>query len=221
LYALPKQLHNGLISYWKLDGNSFDFVGKKDGIDTDITYGTSYGKIGQGALFNGSSSKILIPPINPNEITISAWVKTPNLSGVYTIIGDGTTLGGSIVFRFENNYLLLLKSYVVGLATSTAGLLKSNDWNHCVIIYNQTTGAYKFYINGQLAGSGTNTPTALNTQNLAIGADHLGATTEYMNGSIDEVGIWNRALTGEEIQQLFYAGNGNQYPLQTNMADMM
>lgn len=221
LYALPKQLHNGLISYWKLDGNSFDFVGKKDGIDTDITYGTSYGKIGQGALFNGSSSKILIPPINPNEITISAWVKTVNLTGTYTIIGDGTDLGGSIVVRFENNYLVLLKSYVLGLATSTAGLLKSNDWNHCVFIYNQTTGAYKFYINGQPAGSGTITPTALNTQALAIGADHLSSLTEKMNGSIDEIGIWNRALTGEEIQQLFYAGNANQYPLQTNMADMM
>lgn len=220
LYALPKQLHNGLISYWKLDGNSYDFVGKNDGFDTDVTYNASYGKIGQGASFNGSTSKILIPPINPNEITISAWVKTPSI-GTYAIIGDGTDIGGSIVFRIDNTYLVLIKSYTARLATSTAGLLKSNDWNHCVVIYNQTTGAYNFYINGQSAGGGTTTPTAFNTQALTIGHNRLSAITETMNGYIDEVAIWNRALTGEEIQQLFYAGNANQYPLQTNMADMM
>ena len=70
-------LTDNLVSYYKLDGNSTDIVGAKNGTDTSITYSIDNGKIVQGAGFNGSSSKIDVSlPLNlNNNFTINLWMK--------------------------------------------------------------------------------------------------------------------------------------------------
>src|SRR5664280_1030973 len=72
-------LTDGLVSFLPMEGNSKDIWGSNNGTDTAMTYGTPYGKIGQGSLFNGSTSHIVLPNtynINTGttSYTMSAWI---------------------------------------------------------------------------------------------------------------------------------------------------
>lgn len=220
LYSLSKSLHNGLISYWKLDGNSYDFIGKNDGIDKDIIYNASYGKIGQGADFNGSSSEIVIGDKCKilNEMTFSFWFKTDTIP----FVGSPLSKGNEFLMRqdYDSIFFRLFDGTDWEPAVRTSQL-SANTWYHCVCVHTISAGTAtkKIYLNGNLEQTNTQTGIFSQTTNpLYIGR---WAGGEWFDGKLDEIAIWNRVLTPEEIQQLFYAGNGNQYPLQTNMADMM
>ena len=73
-----------------------------------------------------------------------------------------------------------------------------------------TSDVLKFYINGQLIYSETlsNTLRAPNTSDLLIGSVNRELGVEWMNGSLDDIGIWNRALTDCEIQDLYHSQVG-------------
>lgn len=227
LYALPKSLHKGLISYWKLDGNSYDSVGKNDGYDFTTNYSASYGKIGQGvrtvsAIGAGIRTPDKNMPTGANPWTMSVWVKliTQPATSVQAYIcgwGTGGTVGAMSKLLYQNSsgtYSILSAGWGMDLfVTKTIPL---NEWVHLVTTYDGTT--CKLYYNGQLIDSQAQTRAIILSGYNWISCDNRNGSWD---GDIDEVGYWNRALTGEEIQQLFYAGNGNQYPLQTNMADMM
>src|SRR5690348_3864445 len=78
-------LNIGLVSYWKLDGNSTDSIDSNTGTDTAISYSAGNGLIIQGAGFNGSTSKILIPSQTVTNCTISFWVN-------FTVTGSNSSL---------------------------------------------------------------------------------------------------------------------------------
>ncbi|MEK6647438.1 MAG: LamG-like jellyroll fold domain-containing protein [Candidatus Firestonebacteria bacterium] len=86
-------------------------------------------------------------------------------------------------------------------------------WYHVAGVYNKTTGEQKLYIDGQLVN--TQTHTAGNTvvpltayPDMRIG--HSRAATGYFNGKIDEVRLYNRALTDADVQELYaYTVNGS------------
>ena len=91
------QLTDNLISYWKLDGNSNDAAGSNNGTDTDITYSSGNGKIGQGAGFNGTTSKIvgqstIILPVNA---TIACWFKVNGVPSNANIVLFGYKTAGN------------------------------------------------------------------------------------------------------------------------------
>ena len=68
-------LTEGLVAYWQLNDNSKDGVGSNNGTDTSITY--SAGKVGYCAVFNGTSSGILLPTmLSSTSGTFNIWIKT-------------------------------------------------------------------------------------------------------------------------------------------------
>src|ERR1051326_1866471 len=79
-----------LVSYWRFEGNSNDSKGSNNGSDTSITYSSGNGNFGQGAGFNGSSSKIVITDNSSlhllSAFTILGWIKasgTLNGNGIF------------------------------------------------------------------------------------------------------------------------------------------
>jgi len=88
------------ISYWRFEGNSNDTKGAHNGTDTNITYGTEYGRFNQGALFNGSTSKIVTANnsgISGNAVfSFSIWVKPTDLA-LYAFMDAGVNSGGTAV----------------------------------------------------------------------------------------------------------------------------
>jgi len=211
-------LNSGLVGYWSFDGKdmagvtAYDRSGNAN--NGTLTGGPTraIGKIGQGLSFDGSNDYVSFgnaSSLNPaTAITISAWINTsaPTTnfamivnkdSGVpdnsqYTLRMNGTT--GKAMFRAEG----------AGLITASGNtILNANQWYHVVGTYDGNNT--RFYLNGvedatPASGSGNMTN---NSANLEIGRRDDGY---YFPGKIDDVRIYNRALSGDEIKRLYRIG---------------
>ena len=210
-------LLTNLVSYWKLDGNSTDGVGSNNGTDTSITYSAGNGKIVQGAGFNGSSSKIVFTSsasLTPATFTISAWIYiTGTPPNAYTIYGADVSYGG-IVFKVDNSRKLAVdKSNMVNILAGT-NLVPINQWVHVLCTYTTGTGVCNAYINGTLD------KTTTNAQTFTQVAQTIGKNwNEYFSGALDEVGLWNRALSAAEVTSLYNGGAGLAYPFTGNKSN--
>lgn len=221
-------LIDSLISYWKLDessGNALDAHGSNTGTDSN-TVGAAAGKIGGARDFELSNSGYFDcgDPANLrlSTFSVSAWINGESWSGTGTrtvvaktnVTGGGNlrnyhldvTTGGKVRFGFTSS-----AGVFQGFTESTA-TLSTGTWYHIVGTWDGTT--VNLYINGSLDNStdpaGTPTPNTT-TGNLCIG--RLGPNNAaYFDGLIDEVGIWGRALTADEVAQLNNGGAGIVYP---------
>src|ERR1019366_2863922 len=122
--------------------------------------------------------------------------------------------------QYENEFTGEFSSVVAGKDTvqpfyfSGVPLTTSSDnvWIHLVVTWD---GSHIItYMNGGNASSVSQTVTpGSNANPFSIGYNAVaGASSNYWRGRIDEVGIWNRALTAGEDSLLYAAGYGNQYP---------
>lgn len=206
----------GLISYWKMDDNSVDaHTGGNNGTDTSITYSAGNGKINNGAGFDGTNSKIAIADnsnlnVGTGSFSISAWVKKASAAGAFGIASSRNAGDG------WNMLVNVNKLYADGFGTaglSGAGATVDNDaWHHLVVVYDRANLVLQSYVDGA-----TDRSTALDTTTSGseaitkyIGAN--GAGNQKMNGAIDEVGMWNVALTATQVSDLYNAGAGLAYP---------
>lgn len=217
-------LTDNLISYWKMEGNSNDSVDSNNGTDTSITYGTSYGKIAQGALFNGTTSKISLPTSTniSGDFTVSMWIKPPNAGYSGQLFTDWNTSTKNIYIQVDANNLLAFYrgdgTTGQDSALTTATPLTGGTWYF--VVFTQSGTTKNIYIN---AGT-PSTQTTTNTGGVTGNIDTLGQTITgdpALNGSMDEVGLWSRALTSTEITTLYNSGNGLTLPLgmQINISD--
>lgn len=223
-------LTDGLISYWKLDGNSNDAVSTNNGTDTSITYSSGNGKIVQGAGMNGSSSRSSVgnsSALTPNAISIAAWVKrnsTGTLDQILTrdYADSGNANTRAYQFRLDTTdvaQFVPFNASSVGVITGST-TISSGTWYHIVGTWDGTT--INLYVNGTSDATGVSFSGTLRSggaNNTYIGADQnggAGAPANFFDGAIDEVGIWNRALTGAEITQLYNGGSGLAYPFSSS-----
>ena len=212
-------LLDGLLGYWKLDetsGNAVDSSGNGyTGTSSNITY-TASGKIGRCYTFNGSTSNInfgdVISPAT--GITLTAWVKTTSLPASE----------GAIIYKasYATNwcgYRLTVYS------TGTVGFfLGDNTGNYLDITFGTTvlngnwhfiggtwdgTNAYIYLDDTRRTVTSWTGPIAYTSVNLYSG--YNGSSMLYQ-GDIDEAGIWNKALTQDNMLLLFDSGNGKTHP---------
>lgn len=188
------------IATYNLDGNSNDLGGNYDGTTTDVTYDT--GKFGQAAVFNGSSSKIDIPETVNNNSSISLWCNiiggdtSPNIYSTRTNDNGWqvtTSTSGDIINIQDRESLLSNKSW------TSAFTISPNTWVHVVVTL--TSNKFRVYIDNTEVGNADITGTYSSTSS-AFGCQ--GQMDSYWyNGSIDQVRIFNRALTASEVNTLY------------------
>ena len=203
---------NGLIAWYKLNGNPNNSVGIPNGIITNATSTTN--QIGQTDMaysFNGSSSRINTAStfgLGASSATISLWVNNPtqNNSGSFIKIGDTTGYGvgiGTSVFDNGNagpNLILLYEGVRWINTAKTIG----TGWHHIVMVIDGNgvpTGYVDGVSTGSFGGAAPLTPTGAIT---AIGASYAGG--RFFNGSIDDVRIYNRTLPLADILALYSIG---------------
>jgi len=203
---------------YHLNGNSNDSSGNgNNGSDTNITYSLANGKFGQGAGFNGSSSKVTITntilPSTATNYTISAWINTANNTTEKTIISD--RYGGSYAYKYRfyvektTKVLkhLIYNSGLTQLASSVA--IPATTWTHVAVTVT-VGGTCYLYINGKQDGSASyvvgSYPPAANQSTIGV---ITGPVTEtYFNGSIDEVIIENVAWSAEKVKKYYTFAKG-------------
>ena len=142
--------------------------------------------------------------------TASAWVKIPTSHSTNwgTVIGAHKGLG--ILLYAGSNGLdgkasMELNSSISAVGTSD---LRDNKWHYVAGVYDGT--AAKIYVDGTLQGSTDGSRGTVSGQNdFFIGrGNHTSATNDHFTGNIDEVVIWNDALSDNEITALYNSGAG-------------
>lgn len=228
-------LTTNLISYWKLDessGNASDSVGSLTLTNTN-TVAYSAGKISNGADFGASNTnKTLQSSSSASGITngacsLQAWIKPTALP---TSDPDPTA---TTTFYFVSNedsstavtYNLTLanvsgtqrvqffrgKQGVGGDVAYGAISVSTSAWTHIAGTYDGTT--VKVYVNGILQAT-----TAAASGNGSGGvadfriSGRRGGTALY-SGMVDEVAVWSRGLSADEVLQIYNNGKANAYPL--------
>jgi hypothetical protein len=227
-------LTDNLVAYWKLDGNSNDSVGSNNGTDTAVSYNASYGKIGQGVYFNGSSTEQIIIAANSSldiatgPFSISLWVyflALPTNTYQMWLFWKGSIDGSSPGYclnLYNNGGIYQLNMPKFGIANQLYNWTPSiNTWYHIVGVqnYSGTPTTVTFYINGSALGStSSNTSAYGNTAGFSayIGGHSSLSSTPPTNAYIDEIGVWSRGLTSTEVTQLYNSGAGLQLSTTAN-----
>ena len=148
------------------------------------------------------------------------WVKAPAANADKTIYGEGNT--GKSSPEFQNRHRFYRHSYCFRISvilTNTAGtnlitagtnstaVVFDNRWHH--VVWTDNAGAGKLYIDGvQDAANFSYTPAPVPRNASSIGAvtGLFGAISHYFNGTIDDVRIYNRALSAGEVAYLYNSG---------------
>jgi hypothetical protein len=169
------------------------------------------GKYGGAILFDGTNDLVNIADANSldltNGMTLEAWVKPSNVTGYKTVLckENGTSNLAYAISANDNNsttaYQRPNTRIRIGSTTTTSTgttKLPLNTWTHIASTYDGTT--LRFFINGTQVSATAVTGNMVSTTNMLRigGSPALGG--QYFAGLIDEVKIYNRALTQVEIQ---------------------
>lgn len=200
----------GLVAYYPFNGNANDESGSGNHATTNTAILTSdrYNQSNSAYTFNGTT-RILAPtnnlPIGNSDRTISVWVHSPNFGqGNKMFVGWGTP--GSPNLRMSalgigHSFSTNKKPFFWGWGADLVAVtpLNDNNWNHVACVFNN--GVMKIYINGQLDNY---TNLTINTPpNTTLHIGWFNSTLSGFNGSIDDIRIYNRALTDSEILGLY------------------
>jgi hypothetical protein len=199
---------SGLIAWWPGDGNALDIVGGNNGtLMGGVTF--TNGEVGQAFSFVGANEAVLIPYFPGSDLgampswTIEAWVNPAsfNNSSWPTIYAKGhwdASLGlNSGTGKLEswiNNGNQLIGATVVPLG----------QWSHVALVYDGTNRT--FYVNGAFAGAGSAPGINPDSNTSSIGNVVPNESASF-NGQIDEVSIYNRALSPNEIAAIYLSGS--------------
>jgi hypothetical protein len=227
---------SGLVGYWRFEneslGTATDYSGwNNTGTLTNMnnagsaTSGPTAGRFGGGMQFDGSNDYVNAgnsASLNTPYITVSAWIyRQPSINNYARIVSKYyyyQAHKGSWVLYFDITKAITFTVNVSGtFRTLLSGqTVSQNTWTHVVGVYNGSN--LIIYVNGQPTVSPTYSGTIGATNyNWTIGASFNGTnslTQNIFNGTMDEVQIWNRSLTADEINELYQSST--PYFTQTN-----
>ncbi len=165
---------------------------------------TAAGKYGSALSFNGSNAWVTVPnstSLNPTAaVTMEAWVNPPAQTGWRTVMFKEQT--GNLTYGMYGNTSASRPNAQVFVAGSDRNVngtaqVAANVWTHLAATYDGAN--IRLYVNGTLAATVAQSG-AITT---STGALHIGGNavwSEWFVGLIDEVRIYNRALSATEIQ---------------------
>lgn len=214
-WVSAKELEKGLVAYWRFDEGQGDYAMDSSGFgNTGEIFGAEWveGKTGKALRFNGENSYVEVKHsefLVPEQFTIEAWVKPESL-----VASDR---GPMVVSKYGGNwkgYMLLLEGNTgrpsLHIATpqkeisaTSSEALEVGKWYHIVGTYDGKMA--RIYVNGVLRGSAEAELTQDIGTSLMIGKASW-CDGAYFKGVIDEVKIYDRALSEEEIRKHFGGG---------------
>lgn len=208
-WTLPQTLNNGLLAWYPLDGNTNDASGNlNNGTGYNLTNGPNpAGEVNKSMYFNGTNAWIEVPNspslMSPtNGLTMAGWIKTEIPVADFICKINGPSMNS---YQYRAGITTSNNTYFMGFngQTYTSGSsipIPTNDWFHFAVTFNGQK--IRFYINGQLSSEVNQTGTIIpNDQRLEIGRDAHGPI-EWVKGWLDEIRVYNRALSAEEILNL-------------------
>jgi len=222
-------LTTGLVAHHTFDGGYLNTTTSTDatnnGNDGTLTGGPTptIGKLGQALKFDGLDDYINVADsttLNTASVTVSAWVKPSTIASTRKPIVQyyypGSIPSGYLLANYQSAFSFCVNTGTFtgsascgGYDIKTASSLSVNTWYHLVGSFDGGTKLRSIYLNGVLENS-TSTPAGINYTDyptrlsFEISRDYQG--NAGMPGLIDDVRIYNRALSPAEVLQLYNVG---------------
>ena len=215
--AAVADLSTGLVARYDFDGNADDLSGYgNDGtVHGAALTADRFGNANSAYDFDGVGDYIRVPDApqlnGMSSLTLSIWVKTVDadhwseILNKYNHTGDkldgsynlGVDIGGQVAFQYNT-----ASKYVIKISNDS---LPTDSWHHIAGVYTGTQG--RIYIDGNLAALSRNDLDSSGLVNsiaddLLIGSGFNGNLEGFFNGSLDDVRIYNRALSASEGAEL-------------------
>lgn len=245
LALLNSSLSSGLIGWWKMDdnvsGNNKTLVDSSGNANSGTThYGanatgmdcTTMGKFGTNCTFDGVDDYVSIPDNTPlrmqsHSLTGTAWIKAAPTSPHDVILSKGASSSTVAGYWFSVTSVGKLDLYISDgtnyivldggtYATSTA-VVADGTWHHVGFTWNPNRGV-EFYVDGRLDSFHPATASTSIEGNTILLVGGWSSSTFTVSGSLDDVRIYNRALSPSEVTQLYnYSPNRQTYwPMEEN-----
>src|SRR5260221_2192018 len=220
---------SGLVSWWRLEGNADDFIGTNSATLSGHPSFTN-GEVGLALTLDGSHDYGVIrasPTLDvgvAQGLTIEAWINPADISQLRPIAewndgagNIGTLFWISVAASFAGGPGSLFGS-IGDLSggthqiSTTTGLLSANLFQHVALTYDKPSGTTAIYLNGNPAAQtnlGSFPPQTRSP--LYLGWRPSGPFSGiYFKGELDELGLYNRALTAAEVKSIFVAGSAGK-----------
>ena len=229
--AVETDLLADLISYYKLDETSgttaIDSHGSNDGVIFGNGDWTTSGLINGGYTQSGTTSDRIDLDTQlasgKNEFTFSVWIyPTSKTETFHTIASEMGSTSSNRVFdlymRSANDYDIQLDFYETGTGRhlrATGVTAPNNEWTNIIAVYDGVNNIIQLWVNGIKEDE----LTGVSLGSLNVGAydfvlNNIGSSignNRAFYGITDEVAIYNRALSSDEITELYNSGDGLSY----------
>lgn len=202
VFSISAYAQAGLVSYWPGDGNANDIVGGNHGVMVNGA-GFRSGVFGQAFSFDGVDDLMQAPtaglPTGNNARTLAMWVKVDQHVTIEDFFGGYGTFGAfTQTFHLGQNSGLFFSQWGTGVGGPS---LQAGTWYHIAVT--NVGNSVSLYVNGGLVNSGSvpiNTP--VGTQFFAGSIAGPEGSIRRLKGAIDDIAVFDRALSATEIQGL-------------------
>ncbi len=206
-------LNTDLQSYWKFDETSgavaIDSLNYANATINGATINQA-GKIDKSYSYDGNDYLYTATGLNiqgANPRSVWAWVYPTSSSGLQAIYSSGVPIDNQwFLFMIKNGFLSLVGH---GNDFTSTISVPNNQWSLVGVDYDGTTLRLH-----KINSTGLTTQTSARTYNTASHIQYIGVAygdSSYFHGKIDEMGIWSRILSNDDIIQLYNSGDGITY----------
>jgi hypothetical protein len=160
--------------------------------------------------FDGIDDHVTVPnspSLNPtDEITICAWVKAEEwiIDKTSRVLQKGLTDNQYLLCHNHGNFEFLIAGY----GSLAAQIPPSGEWHHVAAVYSSTGNFVQLFIDGIEAmryySENPLPPIPASEDPLLIAAKSLETSEAFLHGKLDDVSIWSKALTEDEIRNLMF-----------------
>lgn len=172
-----------------------------------MSYGTDRSGVADKALYidgTGTTATLAMSalPSGNSSRTFSIWVKPTQVNAVNRIFSYGQSFGDAAYVATANSNSVSNSTYLSNVIFYQG--ITVNTWKHMVFTYEQSTSTVKIYLNGELVTNGTFS--SLNTSEFVVAlylGSLFGGTTQRYFGYVDDLKIYNYALTDAQVTSLY------------------
>ncbi len=197
----------GLVAYYPLDGNADDAAGGNHGaIHGPTSTEDRFGKADSAFRFNGNGDFIQMLGALPEmtSATASLWIAADDWAGIQMLLFEGDDTGG-------HDFALYLNGICTFVTKDDSGTSLHNyvpplqTWTHLVTVADADSGTVQLWVDGVLRASSPFGGQANIGYHSEFSLGHRGGGNNdwFYNGAMDEVRIYNRALSGPEVAALY------------------
>jgi len=212
--TLPNLRTSSLTHYYRLEDGALttDSSGNSNTL-TNNNVTSVAGVYGGGGAFNGTSGRLQLPAPtalnNISAVSYSVWVNAVNKD-------YGPDDGKIIDIRGATHYAILLATntkfqFIINSGTATT--IETNEvigaWTHLVGVYNGSN--MYLYVNGSQVATTAKTGNLTINATGMLGQEHNNGASRYFQGSMDDVAIFSKALSTDEIAEIYSSRVQNNF----------